>query len=76
MKVKDTRTQDNKVKFADLPIGHAYEDSEGSLCIKICHGSAQDNCLVYDTKGDEWTSSVEGTGTLVLPLKTPLLIER
>ena len=76
MKVKDTRTQGNKVKFAELPIGHAYEDSEGLLCIKIYHESTQDNCLVYDAKGDEWTSSVEGTGTLVLPLKTTLLIER
>ena len=76
MKVKDTRAQNNRVMFGDLPIGYAYEDSEGFLCIKTYHGSTQDNCLVYSTDREEWEPGVEGTGTLVTPLKTTLLIER
>ena len=74
MTIKDTRAKNNKVNFEDLPIGQAYEDAEGIICIKTWYGDTEDNCISHINGA--WESSTEGMTTKVIPLKTTLLIER
>lgn len=72
--IKDTRAKNNKVNFADLPIGQVYEDKEGVICIKTYNDECEDNCICFLKDG--WEASIEGTTTKVTPLKATLLIER
>lgn len=77
MKVKDTRTQnDNTMAFANLPIGQAYEDFDGYLCIKVNDEHDKSNCLIYNHDVERWEACFEDTSTKVFPLTTTLLIER
>ena len=74
MTIKDTRAKNNVVNFVDLPIGHAYEDKEGVICIKTNTDGCEENCICF-IRG-EWEANTEGLTTKVVPLKTTLLIER
>lgn len=72
MKVVDNRKKNIKVPFADLPIGEAYFDEDGILCIKT---SAYDdeNCIYY--KDEYWNTECQNKNDFVMPVKVTLTIE-
>lgn len=76
MDVNDKRSKREKVPFADLEVGQAYEDKYGELCIKTAENDlgADINCICFIR--DSWESNLEGLDTLVTPLVTTLEIER
>ena len=76
MKVVENKHARARVRFADLPIGHAYRDSDGYLCIKTNHDSDDTtfNCIVF-LDGSYWEPSGEDMDTLVFPVETTLTTE-
>ena len=72
MKVVDKRKQDLKT-MNELPIGQAYLDSEGILCIKT---REEDNgycsCLAY--VNNEWKYDEEFHNAKVTPISITLTI--
>lgn len=67
-KIKATST------FADLPIGQAYYDMNGLLCIKTSDYEENENCIVYK-EGEGWHADYEMSSTVVRPIRTTLTIE-
>lgn len=77
MKVIENKHTRAKVRFADLPIGYAYRDSDGYLCIKTNHDESDcpiSNCIVFLNES-YWEPSVEGMDTLVTPVEATLTVE-
>lgn len=75
MKVNDKRVKyEANAFFGDLPIGQAYEDKDGILCIKTNNTDNEDNCICL--VNEEWEASFESLTTKVIPLVTTLEIER
>lgn len=74
MKVVDNSKVKAAVAFADLPIGQAYYDLNGLLCIKTSNYEECENCIVY--KEDEgWHADFETRSTIIRPVRTTLTIE-
>lgn len=75
MKVNDKRVKhEANAFFGDLPIGQAYEDKDGVLCIKTKDTDCEDNCICF--VGEEWEANLESLTARVIPLVTTLEIER
>ena len=74
MKVVDKRTQTEKKTVGELPVGQAYLDRDGILCIKT-RGEIEGycSCLVY--VDDKWCYDKEADYTRVTPITTTLTIE-
>lgn len=72
MKVVDNRKKNIKVPFADLPIGEAYFDEDGILCIKTSSYD-DENCICYQDGG--WNADYQNKNNFVLPVKVTLTIE-
>lgn len=75
MKVVDNSKIKVTSTFADLPIGQAYYDHNGILCIKTSnYDSADENCIVYSEEG-AWHADSESRSNVVRPVMTTLTIE-
>jgi hypothetical protein len=74
MKVVDNRKINTVSTFADLPIGQAYYDNNGLLCIKTSEYEENENCIVFETE-DGWHADFESRSTMVRPVRTTLTIE-
>ena len=74
MKVVDNSKIKATSTFAELPIGQAYYDMNGLLCIKTSEYEENENCIVYENdKG--WHADYESRSTIVRPVRTTLTIE-
>ena len=74
MKVIDKRKQNVMVIVGDLPLGQAYLDRDGVLCIKTRDdGEGYCSCLAY--VDDKWGYDEEYCDTQVTPITTTLTIE-
>lgn len=77
MKVVDNRKENEMVTVNELPLGQAYLDRDGILCIKTneaIEGHCYCCCLAY--VGDEWRADEEYCDVKVIPVSTTLTIER
>lgn len=74
MKVVDRKRQNEMKAVTELPLGMAYRDKEGVLCIKTREAqSGYCGCLAY--VDDEWHEDEEHEYTRVLPITTTLTVE-
>jgi hypothetical protein len=74
MKVVDNRKNREMKTVTELPLGMAYLDKEGVLCIKTREAySGYCGCLAY--VNDEWHEDEEHEFTRVAPITTILTIE-
>lgn len=71
MKVVDNSKIKATSKFADLPVGQAYYDNNGLLCIKT---SENEDCIVYE-KDVGWHADFETKSNVVRLVRTTLTIE-
>ena len=74
MKVIDNSKVKAAVAFADLPVGQAYYDLNGLLCIKTSPYDEGENCIVYK-ECEGWHADYESKSTIVRPVRTTLTIE-
>ena len=75
MKVVDNRKNSEMKTMTELPLGMAYLDKEGVLCIKTREASSgYCGCLAY--VNDEWREEEEHEYSRVTPITTTLTIER
>ena len=75
MKVVDERIQNEKKRVDELPLGQAYIDIDGYLCIKTREAvEGYCSCLAY--VDDKWQYDEEHKTTKVTPISTILTIER
>lgn len=75
MKVVDNRKQNEMVTVNELPLGQAYLDRDGILCIKTRESfDGYCSCLAY--VDDEWRHDEEYYDVKVTPITTTLTIER
>ncbi len=74
MKVVDNSKIKATSSFADLPIGQAYYDNNGLLCIKTSEYEENENCIVHE-KDSGWHADYESRSTIVRPVRTTLTIE-
>ena len=77
MKVVENKHARTRVRFADLPIGRPYRDSDGYLCIKTNHEEeyiTTPNCICF-LNTSYWEPSVEAMDTLVFPVEATLTTE-
>ncbi len=73
MKVVDKRKDSEMKTVTELPLGQAYLDKEGVLCIKTRESmSGYCSCLAY--VDDEWHEEEEHEFTRVTPITTTLTI--
>ena len=72
MKVVDNRKKNIKVPFADLPIGQAYFDEDGILCIKTSTYD-EENCICY--QDGVWHADYQSKNDFVLTATVRLTIE-
>ena len=75
MKVVDKRTQTEKKTVGELPVGQAYLDRDGILCIKT-RGEVEGYCSCLAYLDDKWEYDEEYGDTQVTPITTTLTIER
>ena len=75
MRVIENKNERAKLTFADLPIGYAYRDKEGALCIKTDHDDLEVhyNHIMYNNGG--WEPHIEAMDTIVLPVEATLTVE-
>lgn len=74
MKVIDKRKNNEMKTVNELPLGMAYLDKEGVLCIKTREAnSGYCGCLAY--VNEEWREDEEHQLTRVTPITTTLTIE-
>lgn len=74
MKVVDKRTQNEMMTVDELPLGQAYLDKDGYLCIKTREAvKGYCSCLVYIS--DKWYRGEEIRLTKVTPITTTLTVE-
>lgn len=73
MKVVDNRKNNIKLVFADLPVGHAYLDGDGILCIKTSPYEETENCIGF--VDESWNPDYQNKSDWVTPIKTTLTIE-
>ena len=74
MKVVDNSKIEVTSSFADLPIGQAYYDNNGLLCIKTSDYEENENCIAYK-KNEGWHADFETRSNIVRPVRTTLTIE-
>ena len=75
MKIVDNRKNREMKTISELPLGMAYLDKEGVLCIKTRdEDDGYCSCLAY--VDDEWRYDEEYFDTKVTPITTTLTIER
>ena len=74
MKINDTRTKPETVKFNELPLGQIFEADDGVICIKISnqYKDGVPNILMYFS--GEWETGYEYTGSEVVPLNAEIII--
>ena len=75
MKVVDNRKNREMKTVKELPLGMAYLDRDGTLCIKTREEiEGYCSCLAY--VDDEWKYDEEYFDVKVIPITTTLTIER
>lgn len=75
MKVVDNRRNKETKTVNELPLGMAYLDREGILCIKTREEiEGYCSCLAY--VDDEWRYDEEYCDVKVIPITTTLTIEK
>ena len=75
MKVVDNRKNKETKTVNELPLGMAYLDKEGVLCIKTREAyNGYCGCLAY--VNDEWHEDEEYYDVKVVPITTTLTIEK
>ena len=76
MKVIENKHEKINLCFADLPIGHAYRDIDGYLCIKTNHDEndcSVPNCIAL--VGVHWAPYAERMEALVTPVEATLTVD-
>jgi hypothetical protein len=74
MKVVDKRNNKEMKTVSELPLGIAYLDGDGYLCIKT-RESVEGYCSCLAYVDDEWHYDEEHEFTRVAPITTTLTIE-
>lgn len=74
MKVVDKRKQNKTMTVNELPLGAAYLDRDGILCIKT-RDSIGGYCCCLAYVDDEWRYDEEYLDVEVTPISTTLAIE-
>ena len=74
MKINDTRTKPETVKFDKLPIGQIFEAEDGVICIKISnqYKDGVPNILMHFS--GEWETGYECKSAEVIPLNAEIVI--
>ena len=74
MKINDTRTKPETVKFDELPIGQVFEGEDSVICIKISnyYKDGVPNILMHFS--GEWETGYEYKSAEVIPLNAEIVI--
>lgn len=74
MKINDTRTKPETVKFEELPLGQVFEADDGVIYIKISQEHKDGRPNIMYCVGGEWVTGYEYRSAEVVPLNAELVI--
>ena len=74
MKINDTRTKPETVKFEELPICQVFEADDGVICIKISQEHKDGRPNILYCVGGEWETGYEHRSAEVIPLNAEIVI--